>query len=388
MHWLTFIFLLFTLTGAQTPHTVKLISNNGSLAALTGYHHIPLRTVSVSPQEFLPGAVLFIPELQGMPQADGSLHDGYVLAAGTHTGNPGTVHISGEVSHWLKKPLTRVEPVYGTMAKVFRMRFEDQYHPVRPKYTWEMVASDFDTLLGKPKVKKMSRAERIQFYSERAKGTPYLIYSMGEGAEKGPDRDPLIDFARTDCMLFCEHILAMSISETYEQLFNNLQKIRYNNGVIDYTSRNHYTIADWLPNNQWLLEDVTPKVAAGKTKTMTKSINHRKFFIDNGVEPERANQFSAAQEGRIDYVPVDQLPGIAPNLQGGEIVSILTTYPGVFSAHMGLIIRDTWGNLIFRHASSSRETHEVMDVPFAEYVEMLKQSKTRVGMVFMRVREE
>jgi len=381
------VFLLFSLLPAQSLKPVKLSGYKNLQPGLNGYVHIPFRTVNISPQTFLPGSVLFIPALQGLPQADGSLHDGYVVAAGIHQGEPDRVDICGDLSHWLKKPRAEAGEVYGTMAKIFRLRFEDQYRPQRPKYTWEMVASDFDTLLVKSKVQKMSRAERLQFFSTRAKGTPYLIYSMGEGAGTGPDRDPLIDFARTDCMLFCEHMLAMSISDSYESLFNNLQKIRYKDGVIDYTNRNHYTIADWLPNNQWLLEDVTQKVAPGKTESLTKTIDHRQFFLNNGVEPGRADQGAGPQQYSIDYVPTSQLMAIAPNLQGGEIVSIITSYPGVLSAHMGLIIRDAWGNLIFRHASSSRETREVMDVPFAQYVEILKESKSRVGMVFMRVRE-
>ena len=75
-------------------------------------------------------------------------------------------------------------------------------------------------------------------------------------------------------------------------------------------------------------------------------------------------------------------------MQGGEIVSIVTTIPGVFSIHMGIIAVDEWGNVIFRHASGSKRVHEVTDVKFEEYIAELTISKSRIGMIFMRAKDD
>ncbi len=54
---------------------------------------------------------------------------------------------------------------------------------------------------------------------------------------------------------------------------------------------------------------------------------------------------------------------------------------------MGIIVRDEYGNLLFRHASSSRENRAVVDEYFDEYAAKLEHSKSRLGMVFMRIHE-
>jgi hypothetical protein len=55
---------------------------------------------------------------------------------------------------------------------------------------------------------------------------------------------------------------------------------------------------------------------------------------------------------------------------------------------MGIIVRDPWDNVIFRHASSSEQTSEVMDERLSDYVTKLVKSKSRVGMLFMQARPD
>jgi hypothetical protein len=213
---------------------------------------------------------------------------------------------------------------------------------------------------------------------------------LGEGAGSTIDPDPTIDFARTDCMTFCEHTLALAISDNYPQMYSNLQKIRYNKGEISYTARNHFAIADWLPNNNWLLEDITLSLSKGGkdlTKKMVKNIDRPKFYKNNGVPESLIKGASQKEKFNVDYIPTENLLSISPNLKGGEIISIVTTHPVVISAHMGIIIRDQWDNIIFRHASSSKKTEEVIDERFEDVVKNLKKSKSRVGMIFMRAKE-
>ena len=174
-------------------------------------------------------------------------------------------------------------------------------------------------------------------------------------------------------------------------MYDNLQKIRYSNGEVSYTTRNHFTIADWLPNNNWLLEDVTLRLSRGRkglTQKMEKTIDRPKFFKNNGVPESQIKGAPQKEPLTVDYIPTKNLLAISQNLQGGEIVSIVTTNPVVISAHMGIIIRDQWDNIIFRHASSSQKTREVMDERFEDVVTGLSKSKSRVGMIFMRARED
>ena len=52
------------------------------------------------------------------------------------------------------------------------------------------------------------------------------------------------------------------------------------------------------------------------------------------------------------------------------------------------LVRDEWDNIIFRHASSLEKNLQVMDQRFEEIVDQIKKSKSRIGMIFMRVRED
>jgi len=351
----------------------------------------------VNPRLILPGSVVFIPEFIGVKLPNGKYHDGYFFAHALIS-NPQNRSIKFYIDKGKHDPFVQKKPkdidlfvVRGTIAKAMHLRYKMQYTKNEIKPTYKMVAAEFTNLMqhGNENYKLIN--ERIQNYSELGKGTPYLIFNLGEGAGSKIDPDPTIDFARTDCMTFCEHTLALAISDNYPQMYDNLQKIRYNKGQISYTDRNHFTIADWLPNNDWLLEDITLGLTKGVkslTKKMKKTIDRPAFYKNNGV-PENEIKNAPQKETLIkDYIPTENLMAVAPNLKGGEIVSIVTTNPVVISAHMGIIICDQWDNLIFRHASSSKKTGEVMDERFEDVVNSLKKSKSRVGMIFIRVRED
>jgi len=278
--------------------------------------------------------------------------------------------------------------VQGAMSKSIRQRYRMDYEKLNYKPTQQMVASEFTDLMQNGNTSYPSVNDRLQYYSSLGKETPYLIFNLGEGAGSEIDPDPTIDFARTDCMTFCEHTLALAVSEKYPDMYNNLQKIRYKKGEISYTSRNHYTVADWLPNNSWLLKDVTREVGQGVEQPMTKTFDRPNFYRTAGVNEDDIKLASPKETKTVYYIPEGKIMDVSSRLKGGEIVSIVTTHPSVVSAHMGIIVRDPWDNLIFRHASSSKQTREVMDERLEDYVAKLEKSKSRVGMLFMRARED
>jgi len=250
-----------------------------------------------------------------------------------------------------------------------------------------MVSSEIQQLMHFAATQKMDVNQRIAFFSERGKGTPYVLFCLGEGPTAKYDRDPLIDFNRVDCMTFCEQILALSISRDYPEMFNNLQRIRYRNGAIDMLTRNHYTISDWLPANAWLLSDATKTIGGTLCAAMTKTIDRKAFFITTGIAESDLQAALPPQTMTVDYVPNAHLLDVTGNLKGGEIVSIVTSRPGIISAHMGFIIRER-GGLIFRHAASKPEVLKVVDEPYEQMVQTLRKSENRVGMIFMRIRED
>ena len=220
------------------------------------------------------------------------------------------------------------------------------------KKLYQMVSKDLDHLLKEQWAALPHVQDRIMYYSELALGTPYVKFCLGEGPDAPYDQGPLMDIARVDCMTFSEQIIALAISRSYREAFHNLQRIRYLDGKIDFTWRNHYTIADWLPNNSWLLEDVTEQVGGAICQSMTKTIDRRQMLRDKCCDD--LGHIPEAQRLSIQYIPKESVLEIADRLEGGEIVSLITNKPGIFSSHMGLVGRNPAGVLVFPAAHRFR----------------------------------
>ncbi|MCK6561466.1 DUF1460 domain-containing protein [bacterium] len=257
--------------------------------------------------------------------------------------------------------------------------------PLAPKALFAMSHVEIDTLIRQVVAREPALTRRLALFSERAKGTPYALFCLGEGPEAKYDRDPLIDFTRADCVTFTEQVLAMASSTSYEEMFHTLQRIRYRDGEIDLRRRNHFTHADWVPNNAWLLHDVTAVVGGKHCREMTKTIDRRKLLRFLGVPDSELVEIPPPETMTIKYIPEQHLLAIQDSLRTGDMFSIIQRSPGIFSAHMGFIIRKDNGELVARHASSRPRNRQVVDESFAAMVQQLKANRKRVGMAFLRV---
>lgn len=221
--------------------------------------------------------------------------------------------------------------------------------------------------------------ERLERVSERALGTPYFLGPLGEGPQGIFDQKPLIDLSRVDCVTFCEQSLALALSPDYTTAVKILQKIRYENGNIAMESRNHYFMADWIPNNAWLVREITSQFPGAKV--LERTISHRQLFTSlgfkgiQGVKPDR--------QVKIYYLPEDHLSSILPQLKTGDIGILIQDAPGIFAAHIGLVIRKN--QRLFLRNATSLPPRQVVDTPFDTLIASLKASKRLIGMSFARL---
>ena len=249
---------------------------------------------------------------------------------------------------------------------------------------YKMDKADINDLLTKKSVENLTITERMSFYSEMFLGMPYGLTCVGDGPYALYDTKPLLTFDTTNCMVFCEDVLALSISDSYENFFNNLQQIRYKDGVIGMKTRNHYTMADWLPENSWLLHDVAKEVAGSKAKTLTRTISHKKFFAGKGIEDMRYVKDDRTMT--INYIPFDALIDAKKNFKDGDILALMfRNLDNIFSAHM-LMAYNTANGMVIRESSLSKST--VLDTPFEEWVNNFINSKKYIGIALMRVNED
>lgn len=125
-----------------------------------------------------------------------------------------------------------------------------------------------------------STVDRIEGISEKFLGTPYRDGPLGEGVSGKYDNDPQICLTAFDCTTFVESVLALSTARDAQMFHVVLKAIRYKNGAVDFVHRNHFPDADWIPNNKWLLSDVTDTIGRPEDRAIAKAIVDRKGWYE------------------------------------------------------------------------------------------------------------
>lgn len=249
---------------------------------------------------------------------------------------------------------------------------------------FQMTNQEIDSLLTVTSRKSMTITERMNYYSRFFLGTDYSWVCTGDGPYALLEAYPLVNFKQTNCMVFCEHVLALAISDSWDNFFNNLQQIRYRDGIIGMRTRNHYTMADWLPENRWLLTDVSRTIGGKYVRTLTRTISHKKFFRGKGVKDLR--YVKPDRKLTVAYVLSGALLKIKTGLKPGDIGAILfANKKDIFSAHMFIVVKKD-GVLTIRESSTSKMS--TFDTPFEKWATKIAASKRYAGASFMRVRAD
>lgn len=235
--------------------------------------------------------------------------------------------------------------------------------------------------------------------SARFLGVPYVLGPLGEGADGEFDRGPLVSYTALDCTTFVEETMAFALGRNEAQALDVLRRVRYQGGLVDYVTRNHFTELDWLPNNigAGFLRDITADVAGQTMRTAAKMISKRAWYAAkteadlhgfDGEAPEaraaRAARLRALgaglpdQQAYINYVPLEALPRLLARIPSGTVVSIVREdrpdKPTLVS-HQLFVFDGPDGRKIIRHAAYGKQ---VMDVDAAAYIEGLFGQSWRV----------
>lgn len=199
---------------------------------------------------------------------------------------------------------------------------------------------------------------RVVHLARKNLGQPYEIYLLGEAPFETYDPQPLYSLAKSDCLVFTEHTLAMALSRDWAGFFRLLQRIRYRDGVLGVVTRNHFTEADWNPSNRWLAEDITAAVAGDRARQWEARID-RARFLRNRYRLEHA---LPVEQLRDTYLPYEQVARAEAHVREGDIIQLVrgVVRPGapeteVFGGnawigHVGLLARGPDGALQVIHS--------------------------------------
>ncbi|MDZ7822490.1 MAG: DUF1460 domain-containing protein [Candidatus Marinimicrobia bacterium] len=202
--------------------------------------------------------------------------------------------------------------------------------------------------------------ERVKHLARKNLGQPYEIYLLGEYPVEIYDRQPLYCLEKSDCVVFCEHTLAMALAHDWQSLFAVLQRIRYRDGIIGYTTRNHYGEYDWPRNNTWLAENITGDLAGDRLAYDTVKVDKGNFFRKRGVP------YSLPEDSLVwSYVPLGIMPEILDQLETGDIVNVVRGYKdNKWVGHYGFVMTDE-DEVYFLHSTPP----EVIQQPFREVID-------------------
>lgn len=200
--------------------------------------------------------------------------------------------------------------------------------------------------------------ERIGIISAEFLGTPYVANTL-TGDANTPEVFT-IDLEGMDCFTYVDYVEALSLSDSFPAFEENLKKIRYKDGVIEFRNRNHF-FSDWPINNSDKVKDVTLAIGGGKTKSASKSLNLKK---DGSVYLPGIPVTSRT----IYYIPSSSIDGeVIANLRTGDYVGIFTEIDGLDVSHTGIIVKKG-DEAYLRHASSREKNMKVVDESLTEYM--------------------
>ncbi len=219
---------------------------------------------------------------------------------------------------------------------------------------------------------------------------------------------PIFNVNNFNCVTFVEIVLGFCISNNFNELDENLKRIKYKNGNIDFLSRNHFITTDWVPNNYLLLKDITKNITKDY-KTKIVKIDKKSWIIKNFKEYydflklnnqlQKLDDFKVIEQ-KIDYISSDFILNndeFIKNLPDESIVFIIKDLENIKDkigteldvTHAGFLFKErnkfyryfnnlNEYNLTFRHASSAK--NKIVNVDFKKYI---KNSKKVQGIIIL-----
>jgi hypothetical protein len=202
-----------------------------------------------------------------------------------------------------------------------------------------------------------------------------------------------VNFRELDCATFVDNVFALTRTFAREDAgFNafcdELQKLRYRNGVIDgYVSRLHYT-TDWIYDNscRGIVSNRT-KLIGGHCLPVSVSYmsSHPEAYpmLKNDTAAVAAiRRIEKAINSRRHYfIPKNEIDALAGGIDSGDMVCFATGMEGLDTSHVGIACRVN-GKLTFVHASTAHGRVLVNPESLAEYC---MNSRNNLGIIVVKL---
>lgn len=238
---------------------------------------------------------------------------------------------------------------------------------------------------------------------------------LGEGETGRFDQDPLYRFDTFDCTTFVETVVSLALSKNVDEFEDNMNRIRYEKGEIDYLTRNHFPSLQWIPNNieNGMLKEINDQILSLPEQRLAeavidlpnwlKHIKIEEIQVPLATLEEKQNLLQELHDlsvnyspvvARLNYLPISTLlvkPEVLKLIPHGSVVNFvrpnwdLTASIGTHMnvSHQGIIFQRRNGTYL-RHASVSG-IKKVMEVPLFDYLKKFENHPTLKGIHLMQV---
>ncbi|MDB5933181.1 MAG: hypothetical protein JWQ01_525 [Massilia sp.] len=238
------------------------------------------------------------------------------------------------------------------------------------KQIYQMTPVEVDSYIRAVRAAEPDLRKRIAAIGRRNIGQPYKLNLLGEYPYQIHDTLPMFSLEQSDCVVFAEHTYAMALSQSWEEFFWMLQRIRYKDGVVGVATRNHYTEVDWNINNNWLLTDISVDLAGADGPSYALTVDRARFLKTR----HHTDSSLPVQNSREYFVPAERVDAVAAQLQDGDFVNVISTRNGAFwASHVGLVVTAADGTRNFLNSAEP----QVREESFAAFVARTRAREQR-----------
>ncbi len=212
-------------------------------------------------------------------------------------------------------------------------------------------------------------------------GTDYLAHALEEdGGEQ-----LVVNLTGLDCTTLVENSIALARcieqdSTSFKNYLEELQFIRYRDGIVDsYPSRLHY-FSDWITDN------VSKKVVTDETKELggvpikfnlnfmsTHPDSYKQLKEDPELIPIIRKQEEEISLREYYYIPKSDFKSKENFIISGDIIAITTTVEGLDIGHIGIAVKMDDGRIHLLHAPNVNTKVQITEEPLADYLMKYKR---------------
>lgn len=219
-------------------------------------------------------------------------------------------------------------------------------------------------------------------------GTPYVEKTL----ELPGEEKLVINLTGLDCTTYLETVVTMariakSGNLTFEGFEQELERLRYQDGVRkDYSSRLHY-FSDWIYQNQQkgIIRDITQEIGGTLYPNQPTFMSENPRFYSQLSNPEFLKSIKADEaeiaKRTYHFIPKTEIQSLEKNIQAGDLIAITTSMKNLDIVHVGFAIEKE-GRIHLMHAGTGNMQVEISAKPLSEY---LAANKSQSGIMVCRL---